>query len=86
MAHPNERERGKCGIFEKCLHLISVPGLRSSSGLSFGQRFQDRSFFFVAQEFGVGVWEVWDPEEGEDTEEDGRGAFDDENPAIRRCD
>ena len=86
MANPDERERGKSRILEECLHLCGVPGLRSRSGLSFGERFHDGAFLFVRQELGVGVGEVRDPEEGEDADEDGRGAFDDEDPATWRCD
>lgn len=85
VAHPDERERGKGRIFEECFHLGGVPGLRSCSGLSFGETLHDGVFFFFAQEFGVGIGEVGDPEKGEDAAEDGRDAFDDEDPAMWRC-
>ena len=63
MADPDERESREGWILEQCLYLHEVPGFRSRSRLSLGQRLDNRALLFFSQELCVGIRKIRDPEE-----------------------
>lgn len=82
MADPDEGEGERGRVAEDGFDLLEIPGFGLCGGLRLGKVGEDGVFFFRSEEFGR-LRIVGEEEEGVDAAEDGRDAFDDEDPSRR---